>query len=128
MRSNELNENVVMTIVFAVLAAAILFIAQILFLIGSLISTGDGQYGGTIVETRHHGIIFKTYGVHFKTGENSSVFEDFCVRDKALFDKVAAIEKDKKVVVTYNKKLSTPSWQCDEGDSSDIITDIKVVS
>ena len=122
-----MNDDLATTIVCIGAGIFLLLVYQILLGVGSFINTGDGQYQGTIVETRHHGIFFKTYGVHLKTGENSSVFEDFCVTNKELFNKIQSIEKDKKLLVNYTKKLSTPAWQCDIKDSSDIITDVKIV-
>ncbi len=124
---NKLNDAIANAVVFSTFGLIILGLVLLVPACSSLINTGEGQYQGVIVETRHHGIIFETYGVHLKTGDNSSVFEDFCVLDKTLFDKISAIDKDQKVLISYKKKLATPVWQCDSKDSNDIMTDFKIV-
>src|SRR2546423_10736767 len=104
-----------------------IIIIQVLFCIGSSLSLGEGRYTGVLVETRKHGLLFKTNGAHFKTGENSSVFEDFCVTDKKIMERLNMLEPEAKIEVYYKKLLSTPSWRCDSNDSSDIIIDFKVI-
>lgn len=96
-------------------------------MIGYTINTGDGKYSGQIVEVRHHGIVFKTYGLHLKTGENSSNFEDFCILDKSIYEQAQSIPSTQKVIVSYKKKFASPSWKCDGQDSNDIVTKIEVM-
>ncbi len=79
----------------------------------SFITVGKGQYVGTIIDTQQNGIIIPTYGVELKTGENSSQLDSFCVLDKRLFEKISSIPRNKRVLVSYKKKLSTTVWQCD---------------
>lgn len=90
------------------------------------VKTGDGKYTGILVETRHHGIFFKTYGAHFKTGENSADFEDFCT-NKAMNEKLNQLPPDARVEISYKGVYMTPSWKCDIEDSNDIITNVKVI-
>lgn len=120
----------VISIVFLGLVAIVIisFFIQILLAWGSAASTGSGIYTGILVETRHHGIFFKTDGAHFKTGENSSLFEDFCVTDKSVMHKLQNVPPNSKMVVSYKKLFSTPSWKCEGEDSSDIITDFKIIN
>lgn len=96
-------------------------------MVGYSINTGSGKYTGQIVETRHHGIIFKTDGMHLKTGENSSNFEDFCIIDKNIYEQAQTISASDKVNIYYKKKFSTPTWKCDSDDSNDIVTKIEVI-
>jgi hypothetical protein len=113
-----------------VIASFIIFVCgiQIIMAIGSHINAGKGVYSGILVETRSHGLIFKTSGAHFKTGENSSEFEDFCVTDKKVMQRLERLSPETRVQVMYKRLFTTPSWKCDVDDSSDIITDFKVIN
>lgn len=126
-------QDIVKVIVISTLAAIGLFFGFIFLMVlfnipawlGSFINTANGQYTGVLVENRTHGIIFKTHGVHLKTDGFTSKFEDFCVTDDKVFEQIQQLPAEKKVTVIYKSKLSTPSWQCDSEDSSDIIIAIK---
>lgn len=111
----------------AIMAFSLSALAQIPYWLLSFYHTGTGQYSGTIVETRHHGVLFKTYGIHLKTGENAAAFEDFCVVDPALFETIAQIPPDSKVTISYTSRLRTPVWQCDGADSNDVATAIRII-
>lgn len=114
--------------IVAVALVIVMLLLQAGSLLGSHISTGSGRYTGILVETRNHGLIFKTNGAHFKTGENSSIFEDFCVLDKDVMTRLQQLAPEQKVEITYKKLFSTPSWKCAIQDSDDIITDFKVIN
>lgn len=119
-------EIFILTIITLLLPLFLFFVFQLPFLLGSCISTGSGQYTGSVVETRHHGILFKTYAVQLKTNGYTPKFEDFCILDKEVYDKLSNLPRNKEITVNYKSKLSTPSWQCDASDSSDIITSFKM--
>lgn len=114
------------TIAVIILIFGIYFIMQLPFWIGSAFSKGTGQYTGTVVETQYHGLFFKTYAVQLKTNGFTPKFEDFCITDKEIYDKLVSMPRNKEITVNYISKLSTPSWQCKVEDSSDIVTSIRI--
>lgn len=103
----------------------ILILIQGFLLIGSMISTGSGTAIGTVVLGEEHGILFRTYGIQIKSSNQASSYEGFCVLDKNIYNQLIGSNND--VTITYQKKLSTPSWQCDINDSSDIITSVEIL-
>lgn len=123
---NSIKDNIILGVIGVVFIVILFFILQPIALLGYLITKGEGQYSGQIVETQHHGIIFRTYGVQLKTEGFTPRFEDFCVVDKDVFEKIKSMPRDKVVTVSYVSKLSTPSFKCDISDSSDIITDVQL--
>lgn len=120
------NENFMVALFLGTLFVGILLFCHLAFFLGAFVSTGTGQYTGTVVETQNHGLFFKTYAVQLKTSGFTTKFEDFCVLDSKIYDQLSNIPRDKNLTVTYEKKLSTPSWKCAMEDSSDIITSIKI--
>jgi hypothetical protein len=125
-KKHFLMDVIIFSAIILSLPFILYFISQIPFYFGSFLSRGTGQYTGTVVETRNHGILFRTYAVQLKTGGFTQKFEDFCVTDKEVYDKLSALPRNKEITVNYKSKLSTPSWDCDFEDSSDIITSFKI--
>lgn len=124
---SDFKEYVIVGAIILVTTFVGFWLFELLWVAGSTISTGTGTYTGIIVETREHGIFWTTKGAHFKTGENSSEFEDFCVTDNDIFNELAHVKPDAKIKVMYRKILTSPSWQCDALDSSDIIVNFTVL-
>lgn len=122
----DIEDKFIVGIIGVVFIVILFFILQPIALLGYLITKGEGQYSGQIVETQHHGIIFRTYGVQLKTEGFTPRFEDFCVIDKNVFEKIKSMPRNKSVTVSYVSKLSTPFWKCHISDSSDIITDVQL--
>jgi hypothetical protein len=101
---------------------------QLIWLAGTFIPSGNGKYEGILINTSHYGMIWKTDGVSFKTGLNSSTQEHFCVLDKEIMDQLKNLPPKTNLIVIYKSLFSTPSWKCDISDSSDVITGFKVIA
>ena len=111
---------------WAAVILIITFLSEGFWIIMQHVNTGNATYRGTLIGTAHHGIFWETYGASFKTSKDSNFIEPFCT-SKETNDKLKQLPTNARVEVSYYSLFATPSWRCDFLDSSDIITDVRVI-
>lgn len=112
--------------------AGIVFILTILLSFSSLYfdlyginyKTSVGEHTGYVTAVENNGIIFKTGRIYFKTDNQSSQEDNYCVIDKDLQKKLQAISEERTLVtISFEDRIVKGMKNCDYETA--IVTSVK---
>lgn len=102
--------------VCAIVGGIIGFIAFLIFapiFFGVHWNTGTGEHSGYVTAVEKSGLFFKTYTAHFKTDNQSSQEDQYCVIDSELVEKLkTASENRNRIALHYFSWLSAGAKNC----------------
>ncbi len=115
-------------IVLGVIGLIVLGVLGLVFfsIVGVHINTGNGNHVGYVTAVEKGGVLFKTGTAYFKTDNQSSQEDKYCVMDDSVLTQLKdAAEKKEKVELTYFSYLFSGVTSCNGEDA--IISGVKIL-